>query len=102
MPPAESLTAYADCEQLCERALNAPNGIAVRDLTEQSAQRLVYRLNSFRVRDRRRSYRIYGHDHPMRGKSPYDILEFRRFVSGGAWEVQIKRIQVEDYTVVEL
>lgn len=72
MAQPRSLTAYAECEEFFERALSASAGIAVRLETSSLATQFIQKMNTYRVRLRRESERVYPQEDPRRNTCPYD------------------------------
>lgn len=102
MPPSNSLAAFDDCRRLFERAEIETKGIEVRGLSASAAINLVQRLNSFRAKDRKESYKTYQHDHPLYGRSPFDIIQVQRRLVGETWSVCLVKMDAANFDVVPL
>lgn len=68
----KSIDAYDDCEVHFERALLAPNGIAVTVATPAEAHKFRLKMNTYREKIRKNSRKIYELDDNRYGVSPYD------------------------------
>jgi hypothetical protein len=77
MPLSNSILSYADCKDLCDRALASERGIKFRTSDEKAANRFMQRLNQHRRLDRNNNRRIFTEADPLYGRSAYDNLEFR-------------------------
>lgn len=75
MTMPKALGAYADCEELFEQALANPRGIGITLETPGAATHLRHKLNTFRVRLRKQSQKVYPPEDPKHGTSPYDALK---------------------------
>lgn len=76
------LSAYQDTRNILDKALEAQRGLrlvfsGVGETASRSiARRVMFRCYTVRARDRQRNARIYPSDHPLHGKSEYDVLSF--------------------------
>ena len=101
MSLSNSRLAYDDCFKLLDAALDEPRGIRVEVADEDKAGYLRKRIHQARAIDRADNARTYtDRDHPLHGRSPYDILVCRiEPANGHAWlwldkqKVEIGRIE---------
>jgi hypothetical protein len=77
MPLNDSRIAYEDCYDIMGKALVSEDGMRVGYPTEDEAKYLQMRMNYARTLDRKFNRGRYAHDHPMHGKSEFDVLTFR-------------------------
>ena len=77
MTVSTSKSAYLDCYDLFDRALDSAIGIRNRCANRGMANNLRTRLHYARAISRRESLEIYAADHPAHGTSPYDSLVVR-------------------------
>lgn len=78
MSLSNSRLAYGDCFELLDKALEETRGIRVEVIDLASANYLRMRIHHARTIDRRDNAITYpDRDHPMHGRSPYDILVVR-------------------------
>lgn len=73
-----TISAYTDCEEHFDSALESENGIAIDLETQGMATRLMQRLNTCRKLHRERSTTIYEPSDPNFGVSPWDALVVKR------------------------
>ena len=111
MSLSNSRHAYLDCFSLLDRALEDPRGIRAEVPSLNNALRLRLRIHQARAIDRKDNASTYDPDHPLHGRSPYDLLVCRiEEVAGRAWvyldkvQVQIGVIEpiLEDWTPVQM
>src|SRR6266702_8822129 len=74
MPTSTSRLAYGDCYDLLDKAVEDAKGMRVRFSTFAGAQAFRMRMYAARSVDREDNKGIYPKDHPMHGRSPYDVL----------------------------
>lgn len=109
MSLSNSRLAYNDCFDLLDRALDDPRGIRVELADENSAVYLRMRIHHARSIDRADNEKTYEPDHPLHGRSPYDILVCRiDSASDPVWlyldkqKVEIGRIEpIPEGTLIE-
>ncbi len=78
MSLSNSRLAYDDCFKLLDAALDEPRGIRVEVASSNDATYLRMRIHHARTIDRRENAATYiEKDHPLHGRSPYDILVVR-------------------------
>ena len=90
MTVSTSKSAYLDCYDLLDRALDSPIGIRNRCANRGMANNLRTRLHYARAISRRESLEIYAADHPAHGTSPYDPLVIRIQQDGKLWWIYIE------------
>lgn len=90
MTTSTSKSAYTDCFELFDRAIESPKGIRNRCRDQGAANHLRVRLNSARILSRRESREIYVEDHPAFGISPYDPLVVRVCYRDSSWWIYIE------------
>jgi len=94
MPSSNSRTAYEDCFDLWNRALDSPRGIQVLISDFGAARHLRTRLHYARSLDRAQSREVYEVEDPQYGTSPFDPLVVRfREHDGRCW------VRIEHRTV---
>jgi|SRR6516162_3183958 hypothetical protein len=91
MPLNDSRMAYEDCYDVMDKALVTEDGVRVGYPTEEETKYLQMRMNYARTLDRKFNKGRYGHDHPMYGKSEYDVLTFRVRKLGDACWLYVER-----------
>src|ERR1017187_8574274 len=75
MSLSNSRLAYTDCYTLLDRALDEPRGIRIEVNDLAAANYLRMRIHHARTIDRQENKVTYpDKDHPLHGRSPYDIL----------------------------
>ncbi len=92
MTVSSSRSAYSDCYELLDQALETEQGIRVSAPTEGMGLSIVTRINYARVLDRQLMEQIHPEfDHPEHGISVYDnLIVSRPREEGGAWWVYIR------------
>lgn len=70
-----SLRAYADCQELWEKAKADPKGARACLGTQDAALVMRQRMHQMRSLDRKANAETYIEDHPMHGVSVYDELQ---------------------------
>lgn len=98
MPLPKSISAYGDCRDALDRALESERGIKIECETSGMAIRLRHRMNSFRSRDRQTNSKTYEATHPMHNASAYDKLILRIVGS----DLLIEKVSSESLTISEL
>jgi hypothetical protein len=106
MPLSNSILSYADCKDLCDRALASERGIKFQAKDSKAANRYMQRLNQHRRLDRNNNRRVFTEDDPLYGRSAYDNLEFRARdavveilkISSRANELKIEELTNEEVT----
>ena len=94
MSLSTSRHAYLDCFALLDRALEDPRGIRAEVPSLANAIRLRLRIHQARSIDRSDNAKTYDPDHPLHGRSPYDVLTCRVEDNGaGAW-IYLDKVQV--------
>jgi hypothetical protein len=102
MTAPKSIDAYLDCEEHFQRALSAPNGIAITVATPGLAVQLRGKMNSYRELLRRQSRAIYEkNDSERYSRSPYDAFKLT-IDENNPCRVIIKRNKIEIQSVEEL
>lgn len=89
----------ADIIDWLERALNSEKGIAIVVGTKGQAIRQRQRIYTWRVADRKDNAKIYPPEHPMNGRSVYDVLTVD---INDAGELLIRKSDASFYEVREL
>jgi len=75
MSLSNSPLAYADCYDFMDRAINDPIGARVAISTENAAVHMRMRCHQARNINRTENSKTYPNsNHPLNGKSPYDVL----------------------------
>jgi len=75
--------AYKDCYEALNAALEHPKGVKIPCETREAAERLRARMHYARKLDRDDNAAIYPEtDHPLHGRSQYDILVVRVSMNG--------------------
>lgn len=75
MTAPKSLSAYRDCEEYFDRALER-NGVLITCESPQHATRLQHKLNTYRSMLRRRNKQVYEDPgHPLHGASQFDHFQ---------------------------
>ena len=78
MSLSNSRLSYTDCYTLLDRALDEPRGIRIEVSDLPAANYLRMRIHHARTIDRQENKVTYpDKDHPLHGRSPYDILVAR-------------------------
>lgn len=77
MSLSTSRHAYLDCLALLDKAMAEPRGIRAEVPTLAAATHLRMRIHQARAIDRNDNAKTYDPDHPLHGRSPYDILVVR-------------------------
>lgn len=95
MSLSNSRLSYLDCFDLLERATEAPRGIRVEVPSHARGTHLRMRIHQARQIDRFENSRTYPSDHPLHGRSPYDIFTCRVASSDGRHWVYIDRVKAE-------
>ena len=95
MSLSNSRHAYLDCFALLDRAIDDPRGIRAEVPSLANAIRLRLRIHQARSIDRLDNARTYAPDHPMHGRSPYDILVCRVEDAGDRAWVYLDKVQVQ-------
>ena len=95
MTVSTSKSAYLDCYDLLDRALDSPIGIRNRCANRGMAHNLRTRLHYARAISRRESLHIYAPDHPQHGTSPYDPLVIRIQHDDSGWWIYIEPRMVQ-------
>jgi hypothetical protein len=90
MTISTSRTAYSDCFDLFDRALDSPRGIRNRCRDAGAANHLKVRLHYARTLSRREAREVYAEDDPAFGVSPYDPFVVRVRAIEGVWWVYIE------------
>ena len=86
MSVSTSRLAYTDCYKVLDQALTDEVGARVRMSDMDKANYLRMRLNQARSIDRKDNCQLYDEDHPLYGRSVYDVLIFRlRQIDDEAW-----------------
>ena len=87
MSLSNSRLAYGDCFELLDQALEEARGIRIELADENKANYLRMRIHHARQIDRNENKLTYPDlDHPLHGRSPYDILVCRiERETGRAW-----------------
>lgn len=78
MSMPRNTTSYPDIIEVFDRALDSPKGLRMKFATSSEATRWRGRANSFRMRDRQESERLYPPSEPQHGKSVYDPLMVKK------------------------
>lgn len=96
MSLSNSRLAYGDCYELLDRALDEPRGLRIEVRDENAATYLRLRIHHARTIDRQENKVTYADpDHPLHGRSPYDIFVCRIEVSNGSTWLWLDRQKVE-------
>lgn len=74
MTTPTSRLSYSDCFDLLQRALDDDLGIRVQCADYSVAWRLRLRIHSARTLERRENAQTYASDHPLYGRSDFDVL----------------------------
>ncbi len=74
MSTSTSRLSYGDCFDLLDRACADAKGMRVKFSTFAAAQAFRMRMYGARQIDREDNKQVYSKDHPMHGRSPYDVL----------------------------
>lgn len=77
MSLSTSRLAYIDCFTLLDRAVAEPRGIRAEVPSLSAATHLRMRIHQARQIDRGENAKTYPADHPLHGRSPYDIFVCR-------------------------
>lgn len=78
MSISRDLITYHDCEERLEEALGKERGILIVFDAPGRAVRFVQRCHTFRKLLKIDSREIYPPEHPMYGRTPYDLLSLSR------------------------
>jgi len=70
-------TNYSDCESYFTQALENPKGIRVALDTNGAAIHFMQKMNTYRSNQRKALAKVYGADHPLHNKTPWDDLVLR-------------------------
>ncbi len=100
MSLSTSRLAYTDCYELLDRAVEDTRGIRASVPTQAAATHLRMRIHQARAIDRSENAKTYAVDHPMHGRSPYDIFTVRIEESPACFWLYLDRFKV-DIGVVE-
>jgi hypothetical protein len=97
-----SRASYSDCFTLFDRAMDADRGIRIEVPTTDAATYLRMRMHHARTIDRRENKVTYAEpDHPLHGRSPYDVFVIRLDPGEPAW-VYLDKVKVEIGRVEEI
>lgn len=69
-----SITSYLDIRAALDRALESEKGVRLRFTDEKAAITFKGRWHTLRYLDRKENKKIYPEDHPLWGRSVYDVL----------------------------
>ena len=103
-----SRLAYSDCYDLLEKAISSdyPTGLRVLFATRNEAIHFRQRLHNARYVDRLDNTKVYSEDHPMYGRSVYDILHIRcremKDKDKTGWWLRLERVDTRQFTIVAL
>lgn len=99
MTTTNSRLAYVDCYDVFDRALSQEKGIRIKFSNADDAWRFRFRLNTARRVDRQDNRMTYEEDHPMHGRSAYDVLTVRIRQEKGFFYVRLEKIDAIKYNV---
>lgn len=71
----KAIDAYKDCEGYFEKALAAPNGIAVTLASPTEVITFILKMNTYREKLRKQNAQVYPPEHPQYARSIYDALK---------------------------
>ena len=94
MPTSSSRFTYADCLDVFDRALASPRGVRLRFPDEGEARQYCMRLNKARRLHRIDNAETYETDHPLHGRSEYDIFIVKVKRNTAGWVVTLERNDV--------
>src|SRR5260370_32811402 len=77
MVMATSRFAFKDCYDVFDMAMKDPKGVRIKFKDSGRMYYFRHRLHAARQVDRTENRRIYEQDHPMDGKSEYDLITVR-------------------------
>jgi hypothetical protein len=92
MTISTSPLAYDDCYEVFERAIASDKGIRIPFTTSDETMNYVMRLHNARQLKRDLNTEVYPKDHPMYGKSDYDILKCSRRKVDGTYFVYVEKM----------
>ena len=97
MTISTSVLSYDDCYEVFERALASESGIRVEFDQAGTAQHYVMRLHQARQLRRNQNAEVYSDpDHPMHGKSDYDLLRCSKRKVEGKFFVYLEKLVTPD------
>ena len=103
-----SRLAYSDCYDLLEKAISSDyqTGLRVLFANRNEAIHFRQRLHNARYVDRLDNTKVYPDNHPMYGRSVYDILHIRcremRDHDKTGWWLRLERVDARQFTIVAL
>lgn len=77
MSVSNSPLAYSDCREVMQSAIEDKRGVRVRMDSMGDAMHFRMRCHQARSLDRKENAKSYERDHPLHGRSAYDVLVLR-------------------------
>lgn len=94
MPTSSSRFSYSDCLEIFDRALASERGVRLRFPDKGAARQYRMRLNKARSLHREDNAETYDAEHPLHGRSEYDIFIIKVKQNGEGWEVLLEKNDV--------
>lgn len=102
MPTSTSRLAYSDCLSLMDAALEDSSGIRVKCPDAGRAWYLRLRMNKARAVVRQENARDYERDHPMHGRSVYDVIVITIENDEQAIWVKLQKVDAIEFEIQSL